>query len=144
VAGKTLHGARPNRGAHGFGHSDGPSDRRFRVGRSSPSAMADLEEWSSSGGPVERRSRCGQNSAYRFTALKVSSWQSLIDTLNAGLSKTIIIHEKPQSNQNFIDTHIPKTTVVLEPDVAEMFPTSEAVNEALRFLIRVTSKKILV
>ncbi len=72
--------------------------------------------------------------------LKVSSWQSLIDTLNAGLSKTSIIHEKPQSNQNFIDTHIPKTTVVLEPDVAEMFPTSEAVNEALRFLIRVTSK----
>lgn len=28
-------------------------------------------------------------------------------------------------------------TVRLEPDVAEMFPTGEAVNEALRFLIRV-------
>ncbi|MFN6485621.1 MULTISPECIES: hypothetical protein [unclassified Nostoc] len=28
----------------------------------------------------------------------------------------------------------------LEPDVAQMFPNSEAVNEALRFLIRVTSK----
>ena len=26
----------------------------------------------------------------------------------------------------------------LEPDVAEMFPDSEAVNEALRFLIRIT------
>jgi hypothetical protein len=28
-------------------------------------------------------------------------------------------------------------TVRLEPDVAEMFPNSDAVNEALRFLIRV-------
>jgi hypothetical protein len=28
-------------------------------------------------------------------------------------------------------------TVHLEPDVAEMFPNSDAVNEALRFLIRV-------
>jgi hypothetical protein len=26
----------------------------------------------------------------------------------------------------------------LEPDVAEMFPDSEAVNEAVRFLIRIT------
>lgn len=30
-----------------------------------------------------------------------------------------------------------KTTIRLEPDVAEMFPTADAVNEALRFLIRV-------
>lgn len=29
------------------------------------------------------------------------------------------------------------TTVRLEPDVAEMFPSADAVNEALRFLIRV-------
>lgn len=29
------------------------------------------------------------------------------------------------------------TTVALEPDVAEMFPTADAVNEALRFLMRV-------
>lgn len=28
----------------------------------------------------------------------------------------------------------------LEPDVAEMFPDSEAVNEALRFLIRITGE----
>jgi hypothetical protein len=28
--------------------------------------------------------------------------------------------------------------VRLEPDVAEMFPSAEAVNEALRFLLRVT------
>lgn len=30
------------------------------------------------------------------------------------------------------------TTVLLDPDVAEIFPNAEAVNEALRFLIRVT------
>ena len=37
------------------------------------------------------------------------------------------------------------TTVRLEADVAEMFPTADAVNEALRFLIKVTqSKKALV
>jgi hypothetical protein len=30
-----------------------------------------------------------------------------------------------------------RTTVRLEPDVAEMFPSADAVNEALRFLIRV-------
>ena len=29
-------------------------------------------------------------------------------------------------------------TVCLEPDVAEVFPDSESVNEALRFLIRIT------
>ncbi|MEB3232491.1 MAG: hypothetical protein VKJ64_15890 [Leptolyngbyaceae bacterium] len=29
------------------------------------------------------------------------------------------------------------TTVRLEPDVAEMFPSADAVNEALRFLMRV-------
>ncbi|HEY9725444.1 MAG TPA: hypothetical protein V6D50_03260 [Chroococcales cyanobacterium] len=29
------------------------------------------------------------------------------------------------------------TTVRLDPDVAEMFPNADAVNEALRFLIRV-------
>jgi hypothetical protein len=32
-------------------------------------------------------------------------------------------------------------TVRLEPDVAEVFPDSEAVNEALRFLIRITREK---
>jgi hypothetical protein len=30
------------------------------------------------------------------------------------------------------------TTVRLEPDVAEMFPNADSVNEALRFLIRST------
>lgn len=31
-------------------------------------------------------------------------------------------------------------SVFLEPDVAEVFPNSESVNEALRFLIRITMK----
>ena len=31
-------------------------------------------------------------------------------------------------------------TVCLEPDVAEIFPDSESVNEALRFLIRITKE----
>ena len=31
----------------------------------------------------------------------------------------------------------------LEPDVAKMFPDSEAVNEALRFLIRVTKENVV-
>ncbi|BAU14471.1 hypothetical protein LEP3755_50180 [Leptolyngbya sp. NIES-3755] len=31
-------------------------------------------------------------------------------------------------------------TVRLEPDVAEVFPSADAVNEALRFLIRVTQQ----
>lgn len=32
-------------------------------------------------------------------------------------------------------------TVRLEPDVAEVFPDADSVNEALRFLIRVTKEK---
>lgn len=33
-----------------------------------------------------------------------------------------------------------ETIVRLEPDVAEMFPNADAVNEVLRFLIRVTQQ----
>ena len=36
-----------------------------------------------------------------------------------------------------------RATVVLEPDVAEMFPDSESVNQALRFLIRITQKNVI-
>lgn len=82
--------------------------------------------------------------------LKVSSWESLVNQLNATSSQTIIIQNKSQLNRGLTDNNgreaednhnnIEKFTVFLEPDVAEMFPNSEAVNEALRFLIRVTSK----
>ena len=34
-----------------------------------------------------------------------------------------------------------KTTIRLEPDVAEVFPNADAVNEALKFLIRVVQDK---
>ena len=33
-----------------------------------------------------------------------------------------------------------ETTITLAPDVAKLFPTSEAVNEALRFLARVAKE----
>ncbi len=36
---------------------------------------------------------------------------------------------------------VSEITVRLEPDVAELFPDSESVNAALRFLIRVTRSK---
>jgi hypothetical protein len=82
--------------------------------------------------------------------LKVISWESLVNKLNAASSQTTIIQKKPQSNESLAYTHVinsegnfnnfEKMTVFLEPDVAEMFPNSEAVNEALRFLIRVTTK----
>lgn len=35
------------------------------------------------------------------------------------------------------------TTIRLEPDVAEIFPNADAVNEALRFLIRVMQQNQL-
>ncbi|WP_375513117.1 hypothetical protein [uncultured Nostoc sp.] len=82
--------------------------------------------------------------------LKVSSWESLVNKLNATSCETTIKQNKPPSNQVLTDNHIKniednynnfkKLIVLLEPDVAEMFPNSEAVNEALRFLIRVASK----
>ena len=33
------------------------------------------------------------------------------------------------------------STIRLEPDVAEVFPEADSVNEALRFLIRITKEK---
>ncbi len=82
--------------------------------------------------------------------LKVSSWETLVNKLNAAFSQKPIAENKSHLNQNLKDNHVRKVedihenikelTVFLKPDVAEMFPNSEAVNEALRFLIRVTSK----
>lgn len=36
--------------------------------------------------------------------------------------------------------NLPELMVRLEPDVAEMFPDSESVNKALRFLIRIAKE----
>lgn len=45
-----------------------------------------------------------------------------------------------QSKPNRFDAKYQKTqrTVVLDDDIAENFPSAESVNEALRFLVRVT------
>src|SRR5579862_3218113 len=69
MAGKTPHGARPNREAPRParkcrpGNTDGPS-ASLRVGRLSPSAMLGLEEWSSPRRSAARREGGEQNSAY--------------------------------------------------------------------------------
>jgi hypothetical protein len=82
--------------------------------------------------------------------LKASSWESLAKKLNDPSFQTLIPEQKPQSDQGLTNNSVRKVehdrneieglTVRLEPDVAEMFPNSQAVNEALRFLIRVTNK----
>jgi hypothetical protein len=82
--------------------------------------------------------------------LKATSWESLTHKLNDPSSQKLITGVKPQlyqvleSNSMVNLEHDGKNpkglTVFLDGDVAEMFPNSQAVNEALRFLIRVTNK----
>ncbi|MEA5502239.1 hypothetical protein VB735_03770 [Halotia wernerae UHCC 0503] len=82
--------------------------------------------------------------------LKATSWEYLAKKLNDSSSQKLISKIKPQSYQVFESNGMGKVehdsknseglTVHLEADVAEMFPNSQAVNEALRFLIRVTKK----
>lgn len=84
--------------------------------------------------------------------LKTNSWESLANKLNASFSQKLVTKNQPQSYQvsetnglvNFQhdDRNSQELTVCLDADVAEMFPNSQAVNEALRFLIRVTTKRI--
>ena len=57
VAGKTPHGARPNREAPGRRTAGWTARPSLRVGRLIPPAMAGLEEWSSSVAPRKRRGR---------------------------------------------------------------------------------------
>ncbi|HEY9703545.1 MAG TPA: hypothetical protein V6C58_13945 [Allocoleopsis sp.] len=47
--------------------------------------------------------------------------------------KSLKVRKMGEKRQNFGET-----IVKLEADVAEVFPNAEAVNEALRFLIRIT------
>ena len=49
--------------------------------------------------------------------------------------KTLRVRKLGPERERFIDK-----TIHLEPDVADIFPDSQVVNEALRFLIRVTRK----
>ncbi|MBD6616911.1 hypothetical protein FNW02_13995 [Komarekiella sp. 'clone 1'] len=83
-----------------------------------------------------------------YFKLKATSWESLAKKLNDSSSQKLILETKPQSCQVLESNYIGKfenngknsegLTVHLEADVAEMFPNAQAVNEALRFLIRVT------
>jgi hypothetical protein len=42
----------------------------------------------------------------------------------------------------YVDRYQPRTNVVLlDPDVAKVFPTSESVNEALRLLIQIAQRQ---
>ncbi|MBW4687388.1 MAG: hypothetical protein KME40_20310 [Komarekiella atlantica HA4396-MV6] len=80
--------------------------------------------------------------------LKATSWESLTKKLNDSSSQNLILETKPQPDQVLENHCIGKfehngknfegLTVHLEADVAEMFTNAQAVNEALRFLIRVT------
>ncbi|MFQ4142500.1 hypothetical protein [Chlorogloeopsis sp. ULAP02] len=82
--------------------------------------------------------------------LKATSWESLASKLNDSSSQKLITKNQLQPSQGLETNgmgnfqHDSKNseglTVYLEADVAEMFPNSQAVNEALRFLIRVTNK----
>jgi len=49
--------------------------------------------------------------------------------------KSLRVRKLGQERERFIGK-----TIHLEPDVADIFPDSQAVNEALRFLIRMTRK----
>ena len=49
---------------------------------------------------------------------------------------TVTIHKK-DGTKEIQDYKPEKDVIILAADVAEMFPTSEAVNEALRFLLRI-------
>lgn len=47
-------------------------------------------------------------------------------------------YSKSKPNRFAAKYHQTQRTVVLDSDVAENFPSAESVNEALRFLVRVT------
>lgn len=84
--------------------------------------------------------------------LKVNSWESLANKLNESFCQNHISENEVKSESDLRITHMRKVeqgqktngeiTISLQPDVAEMFPTEEAVNEALRFLIRITNKNL--
>ncbi|MBD2353734.1 hypothetical protein H6G41_03685 [Tolypothrix sp. FACHB-123] len=66
--------------------------------------------------------------------LKVNSWESLAKKLNEPQSESDLRNnrkEKVKQGQKNIE----KVNVILDPDVAEVFPNSEVVNAALRSLI---------
>ena len=88
--------------------------------------------------------------AKKHFKLKATSWESLVNKVNDSFSQNLIpenqalsdrILESKNTRQIESDRkNIQGLAVCLESDVAEIFPNSQAVNEALRFLIRVTKE----
>jgi hypothetical protein len=82
--------------------------------------------------------------------LKATSWESLVNQVNNSFSQKFIPENQALSDQILESRNtrqiesdrknIQGLTVCLESDVADIFPNSQAVNEALRFLIRVTKE----
>ncbi len=88
--------------------------------------------------------------AKKHLKLKATSWESLVNKVNDSFSQNIIPENQALSdrileskNTREIESDRKNSqglAVYLESDVAEIFPNSQAVNEALRFLIRVTKE----
>ncbi|MGM3306682.1 hypothetical protein ACSQ6I_12015 [Anabaena sp. WFMT] len=84
--------------------------------------------------------------------IKVNTWELLANKLNELSFQNNISENEVESESDSSITDMRKVaqgkktngeiTISLKPDVAEMFPTEEAVNEALRFLIRITNKNL--
>ncbi|MEA5569688.1 hypothetical protein [Calothrix sp. UHCC 0171] len=75
--------------------------------------------------------------------VKAVSWESLVNKLNSSSSPKILPEIKSQSVHNSesdIQEENEGLKIYLEADVAKIFPNSQSVNEALRFLIRVTNQ----
>lgn len=49
-------------------------------------------------------------------------------------------YSKARPNRFAEEYNRTRRTIVLDADIADKFPTSESVNEALRFLVRITEK----
>jgi chorismate mutase len=92
------------------------------------------------------------NKAKSYFNLKVKSWEALANKLNdlsfqKSMSENESKSERDSSSKSMEEIElgqkeIKNIIVCLQPDVAEIFPNESAVNEALRFLIRITSKNL--
>lgn len=49
-------------------------------------------------------------------------------------------YQQARPNRFATEMSQPITSITLDPDVAQVFPTTEAVNEALRFLMRIVKE----
>lgn len=67
------------------------------------------------------------------------------DNTNKDITEPVMLDEYDFSNgvrgKYFKDAHMSSNIVALEPDVAERFPNSSAVNQALRTLMSIQDKK---